>query len=232
MNQLPAASPDVSYALIPGHPLYAAGSDGSIWSCQSGRWRRLKTRTATNGYLLVTLYQNKVTRYARVHALILEAFVGPRQVGFVCRHLNGNQTDNRLSNLSWGTATENAQDRIRHGRGVTSVRQQQIAIKHPAELVTLALSLRSSGVPINRIVAETGISRGHLYRFFRGHTTRPDIPRPERTDLRLKLTESQVAEVRRLSSQGVRQSDIARQLGVSRATICLIVSGRRRRTTN
>ena len=50
-----------------------------------------------------------------VHALVLEAFVGPCPEGMECRHLNGNGRDNRLSNLKWGTPKENYQDKVRHG---------------------------------------------------------------------------------------------------------------------
>jgi len=50
-----------------------------------------------------------------VHQLVLETFVGPRPEGRQCRHLNGNSLDNRLENLSWGTASEDNYDRVRHG---------------------------------------------------------------------------------------------------------------------
>jgi hypothetical protein len=54
-----------------------------------------------------------VRRFA--HHLVLEAFVGPRPRGLECRHLNGNAKANYVGNLVWGTAKENAEDRMRHG---------------------------------------------------------------------------------------------------------------------
>jgi hypothetical protein len=51
-----------------------------------------------------------------VHRLVLLAFVGPPPEGRpVCRHLDGDPSNNRLSNLVWGTQLENAADRLRHG---------------------------------------------------------------------------------------------------------------------
>ena len=55
-----------------------------------------------------------------VHALVAEAFVGPRPEGAVCRHLNGNSRDNRPENLAWGTQAENIQDMHRHGTYVNA----------------------------------------------------------------------------------------------------------------
>lgn len=55
----------------------------------------------------------KVQKYA--HSLLLEAFVGPRPEGFVCRHKNGVRTHCVLSNLTWGTYAENEADRKLHG---------------------------------------------------------------------------------------------------------------------
>lgn len=50
-----------------------------------------------------------------VNILVLEAFVGARPSGAVCRHLNGTRTDNRLVNLAWGTESENRLDSVNQG---------------------------------------------------------------------------------------------------------------------
>ncbi len=49
------------------------------------------------------------------HHLVLEAFVGPRPELMICRHLDGNPSNNRIDNLKWGTAVENKQDDLRNG---------------------------------------------------------------------------------------------------------------------
>ncbi len=54
-------------------------------------------------------------RTVRVHVLVAEAFIGPRPEGSECRHLNGNPADNRVSNLAWGTRSENNRDAVAHG---------------------------------------------------------------------------------------------------------------------
>lgn len=51
-----------------------------------------------------------------VHQLVLAAFVGPPQDGQVTRHLNGDSSDNRLENLTYGTPAENNADTMLHGR--------------------------------------------------------------------------------------------------------------------
>lgn len=50
-----------------------------------------------------------------LHALVLEAFVGPRPPNHVTRHLDGNPLNPRLDNLAWGTQSENLLDKQRHG---------------------------------------------------------------------------------------------------------------------
>jgi hypothetical protein len=55
-----------------------------------------------------------------VHQLVLEAFVGPRPEGYEVLHCNGDPTDNRLSNLRYGTRSENLKDIFYHkGRALT-----------------------------------------------------------------------------------------------------------------
>lgn len=78
----------------------------------------LKTTRHPNGYLVVSIKKNQHWRTRYVHQLVLETFVGPRpEIGMrvVTRHLNSNQTDNRLTNLAWGTMSQNMIDCVRAG---------------------------------------------------------------------------------------------------------------------
>jgi hypothetical protein len=51
-----------------------------------------------------------------VHALVTEAFHGPRPAGQVARHLDDVPTHCTANNLAWGTHADNAADAIRNGR--------------------------------------------------------------------------------------------------------------------
>ena len=68
-------------------------------------------------YLGVGLSLRGVVRKAYVHETVLRAFVGPRPVtesrGEI-RHLDGQKTNNCLSNLAYGTIQENVADRMKH----------------------------------------------------------------------------------------------------------------------
>lgn len=81
------------------------------------KWRgRVMTTTALqNAYLVVTLWRNGSQRTPLVHRLVLEAFVGPAPESHEARHVNGDRADNRLTNLSWGTHSENQMDQVAHG---------------------------------------------------------------------------------------------------------------------
>ena len=50
-----------------------------------------------------------------VHRIVMAAFVGPRPPGKEVRHLNGDGSDNRISNLRYGTHAENMRDMEAHG---------------------------------------------------------------------------------------------------------------------
>lgn len=79
--------------------------------------RVLVPTTTVHGYQRVEL-RNGLVRCARyVHRLVLEAFVGVCPEGLECRHLDGNPDNNDVGNLCWGTDQDQADDKIRHGRG-------------------------------------------------------------------------------------------------------------------
>lgn len=55
-----------------------------------------------------------------VHRLVMDAFVGPCPDGLEVRHLDGDPSNNRLSNLQYGTRPENQLDAVRHGTHVNA----------------------------------------------------------------------------------------------------------------
>ena len=81
---------------------------------------------SSNGYLLVSLRRDGRSHSMLVQHLVLEAFVGPRPKGQQARHVDTRtKTDNRLTNLAWGTQSENESDKIRHGTSQHGERNHQ-----------------------------------------------------------------------------------------------------------
>jgi hypothetical protein len=78
----------------------------------------LRAHPDTRGYIRVALCSGGARRTVQVHRLVLTAFIGERPLGMESRHLNGDRTDARLANLSYGTRDENMADRKAHQRGL------------------------------------------------------------------------------------------------------------------
>ncbi|MEY1677243.1 HNH endonuclease [Gordonia phage Malachai] len=87
-------------------------SDGRTLRIQ-GRDRKL-WRTP-DGHLKTSLHKDGESRVPLIHRLVMDAFVGPCPLGMEVCHRNGVGTDNRLSNLRYGTRSENSTDQVRHG---------------------------------------------------------------------------------------------------------------------
>lgn len=106
----------VVWRAVIGHHAYQVSSDGRVRNAKTGH--ELKpSRSNSGGYPQVHL--GKKCPY--VHHLVLLAFVGPKPESAngkraVCRHLDGDPTNNAPFNLAWGTDKENAADRRAHGR--------------------------------------------------------------------------------------------------------------------
>lgn len=66
-------------------------------------------------YLSVNVFNGKKFKKMSVHRLMLITFVGPKPKNCQCRHLDDVPTNNKISNLCWGTPKQNAEDRDRNG---------------------------------------------------------------------------------------------------------------------
>lgn len=163
---------------IPQYPGYYADCNGNIYSMRSGSCRKLSQRLH-RGYLHVTVRDSNcpVKEHKEpVHKLILNAFVGSRQGEQVCRHLNGNATDNRLSNLCWGTAQENVQDSIRHGTAVCLRHgEESVASKLKMDDVLKIRWLYDFGYKQKELAENYNISQHHVSDIINGRTWCQDI---------------------------------------------------------
>jgi hypothetical protein len=125
----------VEYRQITRFIGYRFGSDGSVWTCwkRSGRpkgagngalwivgtaWNLMSPVPHHDGRLFVGIKDATMGRktIASVSRLILEAFVGPCPRGMqACHFPDPDVTNNRVENLRWGTAKDNAKHRDIHG---------------------------------------------------------------------------------------------------------------------
>jgi thymidylate synthase (FAD) len=102
-----------SWRDVPGwEGVYEVSDFGRVRRC--GQQKKRGT-VSEQGYVVVNLNRPGVQQTRTVHTLVLEAFKGPRPDGTEARHLNSNRIDCRASNLEWGTAAENANDRLVRG---------------------------------------------------------------------------------------------------------------------
>lgn len=79
------------------------------------RGRLLSVRTQPSGHRTVKLSRDATSRHVGVHRIVLLAFDGVPESGQEACHGDGNPANNNLSNLRWGTRSENLLDRVRHG---------------------------------------------------------------------------------------------------------------------
>lgn len=101
---------------IPACPSYEISDEGSVRSWKWGRPYVLAARRARRDRYMVATMQvdgRQITR--SIHELVMTVFIGPRPEGLERRHLNGDSFDNRLTNLAYGTHSENMLDKVRHG---------------------------------------------------------------------------------------------------------------------
>jgi hypothetical protein len=101
---------------IEGFSRYFANEDGEIVSMCGPVPRVLVGNLDWQGYRkMVLVGDNGKHKTFKRASFVCRAFHGPRQPGMVARHLDGTKTNDRPSNLAWGTYRQNTADRYDHG---------------------------------------------------------------------------------------------------------------------
>lgn len=108
---------------------YSIDTEGNVWSSLYGKekeLKKLKPMKNSVGYYQVYLPQ-KCGKYKwfRIHRLVAIAFIPNIENKSSVDHINGDKTDNRVSNLRWVTHKENHNNPIaieRHRKAISKAR--------------------------------------------------------------------------------------------------------------
>lgn len=106
------------YKWVPGYEgLYKVSNLGNVMSYKSKEAKPLMPQKHNKGYLKVRLCNKGIEISFYIHRLVSMAFKGhpPAKKPYV-RHYDGDPTNNELSNLRFGTQSDNETDKKRHGR--------------------------------------------------------------------------------------------------------------------
>lgn len=106
-----------AWKAIPGYESYAVSDQGRVMRIARGNGTRpghiLKPQRNGYGYRHVGLYREGSCKTITIHTLVMLAFVGPRPEGMEVNHIDGDKTNNRLSNLEYVTPQENILHAVR-----------------------------------------------------------------------------------------------------------------------
>ena len=151
---------------VPGFPGYEVSSLGRVRSWRdfhggtSSVPRILTLRADARGKngatkaMSATLFNGGKAYAVSVHKLVLEAFVSPRPCGHEGSHLDGNPSNNHVSNLMWETHRDNERRKGAHGTKL-------LGSKHPQAILTEKVVAE-----IRRLFAEGEMTKTELARSF------------------------------------------------------------------
>lgn len=120
---------------IDGFPDYKISSEGKILRISKNYYLK-PCLDKSIGYFVVNLYDTKGRPHRKfLHRLIAEAFIPNPENKRTVNHIDGNKSNNELSNLEWATDSENMLHAFSHGlcenTRKSAYKQQKILSKKP-----------------------------------------------------------------------------------------------------
>ena len=152
-------------------PGYYVDREGNVYSTNragtNGALLKLKPVHNGRGYthIVIRMADGKAKTY-QVHAIVLDAFVGPKPEGLEARHHNNVRDDNRLDNLSWATRSVNNLDKHAHGTMPIGEKHSQAKLTE-SQVKELRRKLHK-GSTFAAISEEYGITHVTAARIYRG----------------------------------------------------------------
>ena len=182
----------------------------------------------SHGYLVVNLqYEDGTRKSEPVHSLVCRTFHGERPAGMDCCHNNGDNRDNRASNLRWDTRKANLNDQRIHGTFAWHG-NMKLNEKDVLEIVRRI----DAGETLNSLAAEYGVAHGVISGINLGNYW-PSVTGRKREDAfpwiekkARSLTKEDVTKIIELLDSGFSQRSIAEAFGVKPQNISDINLGK------
>ena len=130
---------DEQWEIVDGHIGYFISDHGRVYSAKSNKIL-VDKKMDKQGHVGVCLSESKIhKKYAYTHRLVAEAFIPNPDEYPIVRHLDGDPSNNHISNLAWGTQKDNFMDSVRHGTAYIPTdedRQKGIEkMRHPVKAI-------------------------------------------------------------------------------------------------
>lgn len=97
---------------IADYPEYAVSEYGDVYGKKNNL---LKHDVTYDGYHRVTLYKNNKPKHYPIHRLVAETFIPNPENKPTVNHIDGDKSNNSVSNLEWSTHSENSQHAYDNG---------------------------------------------------------------------------------------------------------------------
>lgn len=120
------------------------------------------------GYLSVGLWVGSRKQFY-IHQLVLLAFIGSCPEGLEVCHYNDTKSDNRLSNLRYGTHVSNCEDRRLHGNDTVGEKQPNHVLTNRL-VKKMKREFGSGGVSHSDLSRQYGIARRTISNMLSGRT--------------------------------------------------------------
>ena len=159
-------SNDEQWLTIEDFPDYQISDMGRVKSFKSGKPKIL---SACNFGLYQALYLRRDGRkhIKYIHQLVSQHFIGPAN-GLDTRHLDGDRSNNCLTNLAYGTRKENMDDARNHGTMARGSKLPQAKLTD-SKVIELR-KLRKEGITVPALAKQFGITLRTVYRALTGES--------------------------------------------------------------
>ena len=202
-----------------GFPGYSIDENGNVWSNITNKW--MSPSINYRGYLTICVHSGCTIRHPYIHQLVAMAFIPNPENKPQVNHIDGNKTNNHISNLEWSTNLENSKHARENG-----LMPHAVFTEEDVYLICQELTNGKSSTEISKTY---GYPYDSVYQIRRGanwtHIS-SQFTFPPTRDRNTVLTEQQVREICVRLLNNDRVVDIAIDYHTSPDAIRKIKSGR------